>query len=61
MIPTMNQIMSAKMRVQMKCLTRLLDTEFNPFDMEHRAKTAVKFGILKVVMLWPSQSQDFTT
>ena len=29
---------------------------FNPFDTEHRAKIAVKFGILRVVMLWPSQS-----
>ena len=26
----------------------------NPFDTEHRAKTAVKFGILRVVMLWAS-------
>ena len=24
----------------------------NPFDTEHRDKTAVKFGILRVVMLW---------
>ena len=28
--------------------------KFNPFDMEHKAKIAVKFGILRVVMLWPS-------
>ena len=28
----------------------------NPFNMEHRAKTAVKFGILRVVILWSSQS-----
>ena len=26
----------------------------NPFDTKHRAKTAVKFGIFRVVMLWPS-------
>ena len=28
----------------------------NPFDTEHRAKITVKFGILRVVMLWPRQS-----
>ena len=28
----------------------------NPFDTEHRAKIAVKFGILREVMLWPSRS-----
>ena len=28
----------------------------NPFDTEHRAKITVKFGILREVMLWPSQS-----
>ena len=26
----------------------------NPFDTEHREKTAVKFSILRVVMLWSS-------
>ena len=24
----------------------------NPFDTEHRAKTAIKFSILRMVMLW---------
>ena len=28
----------------------------NPFDMKHRAKTVVKFNILRVIMLWSSQS-----
>ena len=28
----------------------------NPFNTEHRAKIAVQFGILRMVILWPSQS-----
>ena len=35
--------------------------DFNPSDMKHGAKTAVKFNILRVVMLWSSQSEDFMT
>ena len=31
-------------------------SHINPFDTEQRAKIAVKFGILRVVMLWASQS-----
>ena len=28
--------------------------DLSPFDTEHMAKIAVKFGILRVVMLWSS-------
>ena len=28
-----------------------LDNQLNPFDTEHREKTAVKFSILRMVML----------
>ena len=31
----------------------------NPFNMEHRAKTAVKFGILRVVMMWAQLKLGF--
>ena len=27
---------------------------FNPFDTKHGAKTAVKFSVLRMVMLWSS-------
>ena len=29
----------------------------HPFNMKHRAKTAVKFSILRVVMLWSSKAR----
>ena len=36
-------------------------SDITPFDTKHREKTAVKFGILRVVMLWPSQDRILPT